>query len=233
MTGMPARPPIIAIDGPSGAGKGTVARTIAGALGYRYVDTGAMYRAVALRALREGTPAGDGEALRRMALETKIDVICGPTHTRVLLDGEDVSEAIRGMAVSRLTGDVARQQAIRDLLVAKQRETGRKLGSFVAEGRDQGSVVFPDADLKVVMDAALERRAKRRHLEMLADGEDVRLHDILQNLDQRDSTDSHQWAPLLRDPRVVRIDTSRLTISQVVDQLAQELERRRADRPCK
>lgn len=218
---------VITIDGPAGSGKSTVARKLAARLGVAYLDTGAMYRAIALRALRAGIDMADAAALTEIARHADVEVDCGPTHTRVLLDAEDVSEAIRTMEVNCLTGYVARLPAIREMLVLRQRQIGRTLGSFVTEGRDQGSVVFPNADLKVVMDATPERRAKRRHLEMMADGESATYQEILDNLITRDNNDAHQWAALLRDPDTVRIDTSHLSIQEVVDQLAETIESRR------
>lgn len=219
---------IITIDGPAGSGKSTIARKLAARLGIPYLDTGAMYRAVALRALRLGVRPNDAAGLIECARQAHIELDCGPTFTRVVLDGEDVSEAIRGMTVNGATSAVARLQPIRELLVQRQRELGRRFGSLVTEGRDQGSVVFPDADLKVVMDATLDRRVKRRHLEMLADGEEVKVQDILDNLRERDNNDAHQWAPLLSDPDVLQLDTSHMTVAQVVERLLAEVERRRA-----
>ncbi len=221
---------IITIDGPAGSGKSTAARKLAARLGVAYLDTGAMYRAVALRALRRSVRLTDSAGLIETARDAHVDVMCGPTHARVLLDGEDVTEDVRSMAVSGATSFVAREQKIRDLLVARQREIGRKLGSLVTEGRDQGSVVFPDADLKFFLDASVERRAERRHQEMLADGESVTYDEILQNLRERDGNDAHQWAPLLEPATAIHLDTTALTIHEVVERMLEEVSRRRLDR---
>lgn len=218
---------IITIDGPAGSGKSTIARKLAARLGVAYLDTGAMYRAIAMEALRRNLRLDDAEAVTALARDLDIQLDCGPTHTRVLVDGNDVSEAVRSMAVNNATGYVARVQAVRDLLVQRQRQIGRDLGSLVTEGRDQGSVVFPDADLKVVMDAQLERRAKRRHLEMMADGEEADLKDILDNLRERDRNDAHQWEPLLIDPSVMRLDTSELGVHEVIERMLAEIDRRK------
>jgi cytidylate kinase len=218
---------IITIDGPAGSGKSTAARKLAARLGVAYLDTGAMYRAIALRALRHGVRLNDSDALVRIAREARIDVICGPTHVRVLLDGTDVTEDIRTMAVNAATGFVAREQAIRDVLVTRQREIGRALGSLVTEGRDQGSVVFPDADLKFFLDASVEKRAERRYQEMLADGESVTYDEILQNLRERDGNDAHQWAPLLEPATAIHLDTTSLTIHEVVERMLEEVRRRK------
>lgn len=221
---------IITIDGPAGSGKSTAARKLAASLGIAYLDTGAMYRAVALAALRGGAPLGDDHALIDLATHCEIDVDCGPTHTRVTLNGADVSEAVRSMAVSEATGFVSRIPEIRRLLVEKQRAIGRTLGALVTEGRDQGSVVFPDADIKFFLDAGIHKRAQRRHQEMLAEGEDAPFAAILENLQARDGHDKHQWAPLLEPESAIHIDTTDMTIHEVVDRLLDEVRRRS---PCK
>jgi cytidylate kinase len=211
---------IITIDGPAGAGKSTVARKLAARLELPYLDTGAMYRAIALAAMRAGVDLADSAALIELARRTRLEVDCGPTHSRVRIDGHDVSEAIRTMAVNQATPYVAGVQAIRDLLVAKQREIGRQLGAFVTEGRDQGSVVFPDADVKFVLEGSPQKRAQRRHQEMLAEGEEIDYETVLHNLVVRDANDSKQWAALMAPGAAIRIDTSRMGIAEVVDRLS-------------
>jgi len=210
---------IITIDGSAGSGKSTAARKLAARLELPYLDTGAMYRAVAYHALKQGVDFDDPEALTALVRRAKLELDCGPTHTRVKIDGRDVSEAIRSNEVSRYTSPVARTQPIRDILVEKQRAIGRKLGSLVTEGRDQGSVVFPDADMKFVMEATLEKRAQRRYAELQADGEEVDIDEVRRNLESRDAVDARQWAPLLEPGAAIHIDTSRMTIGQVVDRL--------------
>jgi cytidylate kinase len=217
---------IITIDGPAGSGKSTAARKLAARLEVPYLDTGAMYRAVALKALRENVDLRDADALLATARAADIRLDCGPTHTRVILDGHDVSEAVRSMEVSDVTGFVAKNQAIRTILIEKQREIGRQLGSLVTEGRDQGSVVFPDADVKFVLDAAVEKRAQRRYMEMAADGEDVVFEEVQSNLTERDNNDASQWAPLLESGRAVCVDTTDMTLAEVVDRLYAEVQRR-------
>ena len=211
---------IITIDGPAGSGKSTAARKLAARLEIPYLDTGAMYRALAFLALRQRLDLSDREALIRLARDTDLELDCGPTHTRVKVNGHDVSEAIRSMAVSQTTTPIARTQEIRDILVEKQRAIGKKLRSFVTEGRDQGSVVFPDADVRFVVDADLDRRAQRRHQELTAEGEDVKVEAVRSNLGARDATDAKQWAPLLKPGQAIRIDTSDMTIAEVVERLA-------------
>jgi CMP/dCMP kinase len=219
---------IITIDGPAGSGKSTAARKLAARLGIAYLDTGAMYRAIALAAIQQKVPLTDESALIELARRCEIFVDCGPTYTRVMLNGADVSEAIRTMPVSQATNFVARTTEIRKILVEKQRQIGRRLGSLVTEGRDQGSVVFPDADVKFFLDAAIEKRAERRYQEMTAEGEEASYDDILQNLRQRDGNDCHQWAPLLRPAGAIRIDTTNMTIQEVIERLQQDVAAREA-----
>jgi cytidylate kinase len=207
---------IITIDGPAGSGKSTAARKLAARLQVPYLDTGAMYRALAYLALKEHVDLNDSAALIEMAREARLELDCGPTYTRVRVNGEDVSEAVRTMEVSQATSPIARTQGIRQILVEKQRQIGRQLGSFVTEGRDQGSVVFGDANVRFVVDADLDCRAERRWQELRAEGEDVEIGDVRANLAARDANDAKQWAPLLIPGKAIRIDTSRMTIKEVV-----------------
>ena len=153
---------IITIDGPAGSGKSTAARKLAAVLDIPYLDTGAMYRAITYKALETGTPLDDPEALVELARDTDIQLDCGPTHVRVVMDGRDVSEAIRSMRVNQHTNCIARVPGVRQVLVEKQQQIGKQLGSLVTEGRDQGSVVFPDAEVKFLVDADDLKRAERR-----------------------------------------------------------------------
>lgn len=210
---------IITIDGPAGSGKSTAARKLAAHLQIPYLDTGAMYRALAFLAIKENVDLSDSEMLVELAREAKLELDCGPTHTRVRVNGKDVSEAIRTMAVSQATSPIARCPGIRQILVQKQREIGAQLGSFVTEGRDQGSVVFANADVHFVVDADLDCRAVRRWQELRADGEDVDIDVVRENLASRDANDAKQWAPLLEPGKSVRIDTSNMTIGEVVEAL--------------
>lgn len=217
---------IITIDGPAGSGKSTAARKLAARLEIPYLDTGAMYRAIALKALREGVDLREERAMVRVAEAADIRLDCGPTHIRVILDGHDVTEFIRTVEVNEATGYVAKNQAIREILIRKQRHIAARLGSVVTEGRDQGAVVFPDADVKFVLDGTVEKRAERRHTEMIADGQDVTLDRVRANLTKRDSNDATQWAPLLEPGQAVCIDTTNLTLAAVVDRLYEEIQRR-------
>lgn len=221
---------IITLDGPAGSGKSTVARKLAARLEIAYLDTGAMYRAVALAAIQRGVSLDDPDALAEVARQVELTIECAPTYPRVLLDGHDVSEQIRSMEVSRATSAVARVPAIRALLAGKQRQIGKQLGSLVAEGRDQGTAVFPDAEVKVILEAAIEKRAERRYLEMLADGQEVDREQVLESLAARDGVDAVQWEPLLDRPDVLRLDTTEMTITQVVDRLAEHIRSARGGR---
>ncbi len=208
---------IITLDGPAGSGKSTVARKIAARLQIAYLDTGAMYRAVAWKCLQEGVDLADHDGIIEIARESRISLDCGPTHTRVVLDGQDVSEAIRSMETNQATSFIAREPEVRRVLVEQQRLIAAELGSLVSEGRDQGSVVFPDADAKFVLDAAIEKRAERRFHEMCADGIDLTFEQVLENLQLRDGNDQCQWAPLLEPGRAIIIDTSKLQLDEVVE----------------
>jgi len=217
---------IVTIDGPAGSGKSTAARELARRLGVAYLDTGAMYRAVALRALRQGADLEDAKAMARQAREASMRLEPSSGATCVILDGEDVSSEIRSMRVTQATPYVARVPAVREALIAKQRQIGTDLGSFVAEGRDQGATVFPDADVKFFVDATLEKRAERRHRELCGDGEQVSYEQVLEDLRQRDGNDRSRWAPLLIPGEAVRIDTTVMDVAEMVDLLEREVRRR-------
>lgn len=217
---------IITIDGPAGSGKSTVARKLAAYLGIPYLDTGAMYRVVTLAAIDDGLDLTDEQALTQLAATADYELDCGPTHVRVTLRGRDVSEEIRAMPVNEQTRFIAASPGVRGVLVQRQREIGRRLGSMVTEGRDQGSVAFPHADIKFFMDADLHRRAERRYHELAADGVDTTLEEVLTNLQQRDWTDAQRAvAPLAVPPGAVRIDSTHLSIPQVIDQIVAHMRR--------
>jgi len=215
---------VITIDGGAGSGKSTVARALAARLGIAYLDTGAMYRAVAFAALQRQVDFADQVALLEVARTIKLDLECGPTDTRVFVDGLDASESIRSMEVSTHTPSVAKHPAIRTLLIEEQRRIGGDLGSFVTEGRDQGSVVFPDADAKFILEATLEKRAERRHQELQAGDAEAGFPEVTGNLQERDEGDAVHWQPLLAPGAAVVIDTTELTVDQVVDRMAASVE---------
>jgi cytidylate kinase len=213
----PARPLIVAIDGPSGAGKGTVARAVAARLGYRHIDTGAMYRAVAWKAVFEQLDLQDEDALAALAGRVAIDVGNGA----VRIDGHDVRQAIRTPEIDAAAAAVARQIRVRQVLIAQQREMGSR-GSVVMEGRDIGTVVFPRADVKVYLDASPEERARRRATDPAhsAGRGDAAVESIASALAERDRSDTTRTAsPLALAGDAVRIDTTGLSVDEVVDRV--------------
>lgn len=207
--------PVIAIDGPSASGKGTVAERVAAALGFRYLDSGALYRLATLQALRRGAPLDDAEALAAIARNLEIAFRDG----KLWLAGEDVTEAVRTEAVSAATSRVAASPAVREALLARQRAF-REGPGLVADGRDMGSVVFPDATLKVFLTADVATRAERRHKQLMEKGMCAKMADVVEELRQRDARDSARpVAPLRHYPDAVFLDTTRLTIDQAVGQV--------------
>lgn len=216
---------IITIDGPAGSGKSTVARRLARELGIAFLDTGATYRAVTLKALRERANLEDEQALAQLARDAAVQLVDDDGDLRVLLDGEDVSAEIRSEHVTRQSYYLARSPAVREVLVELQRRLGDQLGSFVTEGRDQGSVVFPHAQAKFFLDASPEVRARRRHHELLGRGQPADYQQVLADLIQRDHRDrSRAVGPLKPAEGAIVVDTSDMTIEQVVEHLKSRLE---------
>ena len=198
----------IAIDGPAGSGKSTLARRVAALLGYLYIDTGAMYRAVALKALRRGVSLDAADALTALARDTRIDLRAKDSAQQVFLDGEDVSAAIRTPQVAEAASKVAVVPGVRQVLVAEQRRAGAD-GGVVMEGRDIGSVVFPDAELKIFLTASPEIRAERRWREHQQKGEDVDLARTLEEVHERDRRDRERaTSPLVRAQDAVVVDST-------------------------
>jgi CMP/dCMP kinase len=199
---------IIAIDGPVGSGKSTVARRVAEMLGYTHLDSGAMYRAVGLKALRKGVPLDSPERLSELAATARIDLVPRDGKLRVLLDGEDVTEAIRAPDVSHAASVVAVVPGVRHPMVAEQRRAGER-GGVVMEGRDIGSVVFPHADLKIFLDASPEVRASRRQSELQEKGEPAEFEKVLAEVHQRDRRDrERKMSPLVRAADAVTVDNT-------------------------
>ena len=213
---MVSKPLIIAIDGPSGAGKGTVARAVAARLGYRHVDTGAMYRALAWKALHDGLDLSDEASVAAVAERARFDVEGG----RITIDGHDVATAIRTPEMDRASAMVARHPAVRRVLVARQRSYGQG-GGVVMEGRDIGTVVFPDADVKIYLDASPEERARRRAADPAhTSSRNSQLSDVATALAERDRSDSTRTAsPLAVAPDAVVMDTTGLPVDRVVEQV--------------
>lgn len=214
------KPLIIAIDGPSGAGKGTVARAIAASLGYRHIDSGAMYRAVAWKALRENVPLDDEEAVASVADRSRIEM----TDARVTVDDEVVTREIRTPAIDRAAASVARLPRVRAILVARQRALGAG-GGIVMEGRDIGTVVFPKADVKIYLDASTQERARRRASDPAHTGVPAAVSEVATLLTERDRLDSTRPAsPLYAAPDAVLIDTTGKTIGEVVAEVMKVME---------
>lgn len=217
------QPSVIAIDGPSGAGKGTVARAIAAQLQWRHVDTGAMYRAVAWKAIRERVALDDESAVARLAAHSGLE-LNGP---RVVIDGADVTDELRNADMDRAAAAVARLGQVRAALVRRQQELARA-GSVVMEGRDIGTVVFPDAPVKIYLDADPAERAARRasdehHQRPATSG----VEEIRRELDERDQSDRTRTAsPLTSAPDAVRIDTTGVPVEEVVRRVLEVIRER-------
>ncbi|PXF58655.1 MAG: (d)CMP kinase [Deltaproteobacteria bacterium] len=210
---------IITIDGPAGAGKSTVSKELARRMGYTYLDTGAMYRAVAWAARQNGVDAGDEKALAELCNDLKL----GFQGDRILVNGQDVSSFIRTPEMDGLSSAVSRVAVVRGYLTGMQRELGRQ-GRLVAEGRDMGTVVFPQAALKFFLSASAGERAKRRKMQMENQGEKVAHEKILAQIEARDLADStRSIAPLQAAPDCIVIDSSDLTVEDVLEKIVTEM----------
>jgi cytidylate kinase len=208
--------PIVAIDGPSGAGKSTLSQSLAKKLGYLNIDTGAMYRSVALLVLRQGICPDDDGALERLCAQMSINFLPDSEGLRVLVNGEDVSEAIRTPEVSQLTPKVAACPQVRRALVEQQRRMAVD-GGVVLEGRDIGSVVFPHAQAKFFLSASAAERGRRRYEELRAKGQKVTLEQTIADVEARDLADQNrEHSPLVQTKDAVVIDSTHQTIDQVL-----------------
>jgi cytidylate kinase len=217
---------VITIDGPAGAGKSTVARQLADRLGWRLLDTGAMYRAVTVAALRAGTPLEDDQALGALAARVTIRLPVG----KVLLDGDDVTTLVRSVEVTRSSRFLADSPSVRRQLVEWQREFAAE-NEVVAEGRDQGTVVFPNAFRKYYLTASLEERARRRHAEFEAKGADLSLDSVKQDLEERDARDAKRAiAPMKPAADACIIDTTGLALDDVIARIEHDLHSRLASK---
>ena len=223
---------VVAIDGPSGAGKSSAGRALAAQLGYTYIDTGAMYRALTAKAIAEGIDPGDEEAVARLARSTHLEVRESEGSPRVVVDGKDAADTLRSAEISRRVSYIARVPEVRRRLVAIQRAIAEQR-DVVVEGRDIGTVVFPDAPLKIYLDASLEERARRRRLDLERSGEHVSEEELRREIAQRDEIDSDRRdSPLRRAEGAVVIDTTGLTIEEQAAKVLELVERaRREPRP--
>ncbi len=207
---------IIAIDGPAGVGKSTVARLLALRLGYLYLDTGALYRAIAWKVQDAGLSPDDHLAIAALLPKTTLHMACGPEQSHVLLDGRDITGELRTPAVTALASMVSAIPAVREWLLPVQRQIGAE-GCVVAEGRDIGTRVFPEADVKFFLEADPEIRATRRHRELVAAGHAVQFDQTKRDLTGRDDRDrSRTVAPLIPAPDAERVDTSSMPVEEVV-----------------
>jgi CMP/dCMP kinase len=226
------RPLIVAIDGPSGAGKSTVSRLLARRLGLSFVDTGALYRTVALAAAREGIATDDDARLAALLGRIRISFRAVGEENRVYLDGEDVSAEIRTPDISLAASAVSARPVVRDGLLGLQRRLALEAPvGAVLEGRDIGTVVFPDADLKFFLEASSGVRARRRYEELFQKGTESTLEAVLADQTKRDRDDaSRAVAPLKPAPDAVRVDSSEIPLSEVVQQLERTIRERMAGR---
>jgi cytidylate kinase len=211
----PAPVPVITIDGPTASGKGTIAQCVARALGWHALDSGALYRLTALAVHRAGGDGADQAQAARLARDLDVRFVDG----RIVLEGEDVTEAIRQEAIGNMASRVAAWPAVREALLARQRDFRRAPG-LVADGRDMGTVVFPDAPLKIFLDASVEIRARRRHKQLKDKGISANLSDLLEDLCARDARDRDRaFAPLVAAADAITVDSSHAGIEETVRQV--------------
>ena len=214
---------VIAIDGPAGSGKSTTAKLVAKTLGFLYLDTGAMYRAITLKALENGVDVNDEEGLEKLTKDSRLSFENKDGESRIWLDGKDVSEEIREPRVNRNVSHVSMHRKVRNVLVEKQKQIGEE-NDLVAEGRDTTTVVFSHA-FKVYLDADIKERARRRLLELQDKGIQSTLEEQVEEISRRDKLDSGREAsPLLRHKDAVLLDTTNLTIEQQVERVVQLFE---------
>ena len=214
---------IVTIDGPSGAGKSTLAKRVAKEFGLTYLDTGAMYRALAVKLLRLGLDLADDEGLTKLVGSTEIDLAERNGRVEVLLDGEEVSDLIRTPEVSQMASRASALQVVRKRMLELQRALGRR-GNVVAEGRDIGTVVFPEAQVKIYLDASAQERARRRFKELRAAGRTLNLEETLREMEERDKRDRERdLAPLCKAEDAVAIDSSALDADGVAERVIQAI----------
>lgn len=223
-------PKNIAIDGPAASGKSTIGTLIANKIGYMCLDTGIMYRAVAFQALKEGINVDDEEQVTKLAERIKIDILPASSQDGrqfdVIINGEDHSWDIRATAVNAVVSEVSVYPGVRQAMTLQQRKIAEK-GKIVMIGRDIGTVVLPDADMKIYLDASVEVRAQRRYIEDLGRGKDVCLEDVVNSLRHRDEIDSGRAvAPLKAAEDAIMIDSDRMTVYEVVEHVMKLLEKR-------
>jgi cytidylate kinase len=218
---------VVTIDGPAGSGKSTVARLVAQKLEISFLDTGAMYRAVTLAAMQEGVDLEDESKLLEIIDKRTFEFEAGDGRMRVLIDGEDMTAQIRGPVVTSNAKHIAVSGKVRKRMVDLQRKLAERHGRIVTEGRDQGSAVFPDADVKIYLTASVEERARRRYEELRAEGSSERLAQTRADIERRDKSDrEREINPLVKPDEAVVIDTTDMCIEEVVEKIAGIVESR-------
>src|SRR3990167_7010021 len=220
--------PVIAIDGPSGSGKGTIASLVAKKLGWSLLDSGALYRLLAFAARNHGVDLTNEEALKLLAAHLDVQFVAAANGQpqRIILEGEEVTDAIRNEQIGAGASQVAALGAVRDALLQRQRAF-REMPGLVADGRDMGTVVFPDAPLKIFLTASAEERARRRYLQLKAKGDDVNLASLLDEIQARDERDTQRAvAPLKPAADAIQLDSTELSIEQVLERILSEVANR-------
>lgn len=222
---MSIQAPVIAIDGPSGSGKGTIASLLAKKLGWSLLDSGALYRLLAFAARNHGVDLTNEEALKLLAAHLDVQFVAAANGQpqRIILEGEEVTDAIRNEQIGAGASQVAALGAVRDALLQRQRAF-QEMPGLVADGRDMGTVVFPDAPLKVFLTASAEERARRRYLQLKAKGDDVNLASLLDEIRLRDERDTQRTvAPLKPAADAILLDSTELSIEQVLERILNEV----------
>jgi cytidylate kinase len=216
--------PVITIDGPSGAGKGTVCRLLAQKLGWEILDSGAIYRVLALASIHHQIEPTDEESLMPLAAHLDVQFLSTETSSKIVLEGEEVTQAIRNEEVGGIASQIAALPRVREALLRRQRAF-RQLPGLIADGRDMGTVVFPDAEIKVFLTASAEERANRRYLELKEKGHDVKIGDLLSEIQARDDRDTNRAvAPMVPAEDAIEVDSTHISAQEVFQQLISVVE---------